>query len=117
MAALFQQENLLDAAIHVGQLFNSRLETLQAKFPSNIGQLRTSHGAMMAMELVKGGDSEQPDADLTKALVGRAYENGLALLSCGSRGNVIRFLPALNISDTLVNEGMDILEKCLQELV
>ena len=48
---------------------------------------------------------------------GRAYENGLALLSCGSRGNVIRFLPALNISDTLVNEGMDILEMCLQELV
>jgi 4-aminobutyrate aminotransferase/(S)-3-amino-2-methylpropionate transaminase len=72
---------------------------------------------MMAMELVKDGDAEQADADLTKALVGRAYENGLALLSCGSRGNVIRFLPALNISDALVNEGMDILEKCLQELV
>ena len=71
---------------------------------------------MMAMELVKNGDAEQPDADLTKALIGRAYENGLALLSCGSRGNVIRFLPALNISDALVNEGMDILEKCLQIL-
>jgi len=114
---VIDEENLVDAANHVGRLFNTRLETLQAKFPSNIGQLRTSHGAMMAMELVKDGDAEQADADLTKALVGRAYENGLALLSCGSRGNVIRFLPALNISDALVNEGMDILEKCLQELV
>ena len=117
MIDVINEENLVDAANHVGKLFNSRLETLQAKFPSNIGQLRTSHGAMMAMELVRDGDAEQPDADLTKALVGRAYENGLALLSCGSRGNVIRFLPALNISDALVNEGMDILEKCLQELV
>lgn len=72
---------------------------------------------MMAMELVKEGDAEQPDADLTKALVGKAYENGLALLSCGARGNVIRFLPALNISDALMNEGLDILENCLQELV
>jgi 4-aminobutyrate aminotransferase/(S)-3-amino-2-methylpropionate transaminase len=117
MIDVIDEENLVDAARHVGELFNSRLQALQAKFPDNIGHLRTSHGAMMAMELVKNGDAEQPDADLTRALIGRAYENGLALLSCGARGNVIRFLPALNISDALVNEGMDILEKCLQELV
>jgi len=117
MIDVIDEENLVDAARHVGELFNSRLQALQAKFPNNIGHLRTSHGAMMAMELVKNGDAEQPDAELTKALIGRAYENGLALLSCGSRGNVIRFLPALNISDALVNEGMDILEQCLQELV
>ena len=98
-------------------MFDSRLQALQAKFSNNIGHLRTSHGAMMAMELVQNGDAEQPDPELTRALVGAAYENGLALLSCGARGNVIRFLPALNISDALINEGMDILEKCLQELV
>jgi len=117
MIDVIDEENLVDAARHVGELFNSRLQALQAKFPNNIGHLRTSHGAMMAMELVQNGDAEQPDADLTRALVGAAYENGLALLSCGARGNVIRFLPALNISDALVNEGMDILEKCLQKLV
>ena len=117
MIDVIDEENLVDAAGHVGELFNSRLQALQAKFPNNIGHLRTSHGAMMAMELVQNGDAEQPDADLTRALVGAAYENGLALLSCGARGNVIRFLPALNISDALVNEGMDILEKCLQKLV
>ena len=117
MIEVIEEENLVDAAVHVGELFNTRLQALQAKFPDNIGHLRTSHGAMMAMELVKNGDAEQPDAELTKALIGRAYENGLALLSCGSRGNVIRFLPALNISDALVNEGMDIFENCLQELV
>jgi len=72
---------------------------------------------MMAMELVSDGDANKPDAELTKALVGKAYENGLALLSCGARGNVIRFLPALNISDKLINEGMDILDSCLQQLV
>ena len=63
------------------------------------------------------GDAEQPDADLTKALIGKAYENGLALLSCGSRGNVIRFLPALNIAETLIDEGLDILENCLADLL
>jgi len=117
MIDVIEEEKLAEASNRVGEFFNKRLLALQAKFPANIGQLRTSRGAMMAMEMVKNGDAGQADADLTRALVGRAYENGLALLSCGTRGNVIRFLPALNISDTLVNEGMDIFEKCLQELV
>ncbi len=116
MMDVIEAEDLVAAANHVSEVFTRRLEALQAKFPANIGHLRTSHGAMMAMELVINGDAEQPDPDLTKALVGRAYENGLALLSCGARGNVIRFLPALNISTELMNEGLDILEQCLAEL-
>ena len=116
MIDVIAEENLVESANRVGKVFAKRLEALKAKFPAIIGHLRTSHGAMMAMELVKNGDAEQPNPELTKALVGAAYENGLALLSCGARGNVIRFLPALNISDALINEGMDIFEKCLQEL-
>jgi 4-aminobutyrate aminotransferase/(S)-3-amino-2-methylpropionate transaminase len=117
MIDVIEEEKLADSALHVSEVFTTRLKALQAKFPAKIGALRTSHGAMMAMELVSDGDADKPDAELTKALVGKAYQNGLALLSCGARGNVVRFLPALNISDELINEGMDILENCLQELV
>ena len=117
MIDVIEEEKLADAALHVSEVFSKRLQALQASYPKQIGHLRTDHGAMMAMELVKDGDAAQPDADLTKALVGKAYEHGLALLSCGARGNVVRFLPALNISDDLINEGLDILENCLRELV
>jgi 4-aminobutyrate aminotransferase/(S)-3-amino-2-methylpropionate transaminase len=117
MMEVIEEEKLIDSANRVADTFASRLETLQAKYPKVIGHLRTSNGAMMAMELVKDGDAEQPDADLTKNLLGKAYEKGLVLLACGSRGNVIRFLPALNISDDLINEGMDIIADCLAELV
>ncbi|MGD8349270.1 MAG: 4-aminobutyrate--2-oxoglutarate transaminase [Gammaproteobacteria bacterium] len=117
MMEVIAEEKLVDSALHVGEVFKSRLQSLQAKYPDTIGHLRIEHGAMMAMELVQNGDANQPDADLTKALIGKAYENGLALLSCGSRGNVIRFLPALNISDELIDEGLDILENCLAELL
>ena len=117
MMEVIEEEKLADAALQVGKVFNARLEALQAKYPNKIGQLRTAHGAMMAMELVSDGDASKPDAELTKNLVGKAYANGLALLSCGARGNVIRFLPALNISDELIHEGMDILENCLADLV
>lgn len=117
MIDVIDEEGLVDKASLVAGVFTARLQALQAKFPDTIGHLRTSHGAMMAMELVKNGDVNQPDADLTKALLGLAYEKGLVLLACGSRGNVIRYLPALNISDALINEGMDIIEACLDELV
>ena len=117
MIDVIEEEGLVDAANRVATVFTTRLEALRAKFPGTIGHLRTSHGAMMAMELVKDGDADQPDADLTRSLLGLAYEKGLVLLACGSRGNVIRYLPALNISDALINEGMDIIEACLDELV
>jgi len=110
------EENLLERATQIGALFADRLTGLQKQYPDVIGDIRAERGAMIAMELVKNGDPEQPDADLTKALVTLAYQRGLVLLSCGMRGNVIRFLPALTISDELISEGLDILESCLKEL-
>jgi 4-aminobutyrate aminotransferase/(S)-3-amino-2-methylpropionate transaminase len=61
------------------------------------------------MELVRNGDVNQPDADLTKALVAAAGRNGLLLLSCGVRGNVIRLLAPLTIPFEHLEEGMGIL--------
>ena len=117
MIEVIEEEKLIESANHVADLFNTRLKALQAQYPGVIGHVRTDHGAMMAMELVSNGDAEQPEAALTKSLLSLAAEKGLILLACGSRGNVIRFLPALNISDDLIDEGMDIIADCLQKLV
>ncbi len=113
---VIKEENLLERATQIGNMFADRLSDLQRQYPDVIGDIRADRGAMIAMELVKSGDAGQPDADLTKALVTLAYQRGLVLLSCGMRGNVIRFLPALTISDELIGEGMDILESCFKEL-
>jgi 4-aminobutyrate aminotransferase/(S)-3-amino-2-methylpropionate transaminase len=114
---VINEENLLDRAQQIGRVFEQSLLRLQKAHPSVIGDIRTSRGAMIAMELVKKGDPEQPDADLTTALVKKAWQNGLILLNCGVRGNVIRFLPALTISDDLINEGMEIVARCLNGLL
>jgi len=110
------EQGLVKRASQIGALFSAKLNNLQRQFPERIGDIRAERGAMIAMELVKNGDAEQPDPDLTKAIVTMAYQKGLVLLSCGVRGNVIRFLPALTISDELVNEGLDVIETCLNEL-
>ncbi|MCV6605240.1 MAG: aminotransferase class III-fold pyridoxal phosphate-dependent enzyme, partial [Porticoccaceae bacterium] len=113
---VIKEEGLVERANHIGALFGERLTTLQSRYPHLIGEIRCQRGAMIAMELIQNGDSEQPNPELTKALVAKGQEKGLILLSCGFRSNVIRFLPALTISDEVASEGLDILEQCFAEL-
>lgn len=110
---IIEEEKLLQRALEIGQRFNARLQKLKAQYPDIIGEIRASRGAMIGMELITNGDAGQPNAELTKAVINEAPRQGLVLLSCGSLGNVIRFLPALTISNALIEEGLDILEACL----
>ena len=88
---------LAERAQQLGRRSCARLKALQARFPA-IGEVR-GLGAMVAIELVKNGSADQPDADLTRALVQAAARRGLIILSCGVYGNVIRFLAPLTISE------------------
>jgi 4-aminobutyrate aminotransferase/(S)-3-amino-2-methylpropionate transaminase len=69
---------------------------------------------MVAMEMVKDGDSKRPDPDRTKAIVAKARDHGLLLLSCGVRGNVVRFLAPLTIPYDHLDEGLDILGEAVR---
>ncbi|HIF92927.1 MAG: 4-aminobutyrate--2-oxoglutarate transaminase [Myxococcales bacterium] len=111
---VIEEEELVERANVIGEHFIEHIVRLKEKYPQVIGDYRNC-GAMVAMELVKDGDANQPDPELTKALVGAAARHGLILLSCGARGNVIRFLPALTIPEDLIGEGMDILTRCMSE--
>ena len=111
---VIEEEHLCARAEAIGSLMTSTLRAAQ-KFLPAIGEVRAL-GAMVAMELVRNGDAHQPDPDLTKALVKRAGEKGLVLLSCGLYGNVIRFLAPLTASDAIVQEGLGIVIEALREL-
>jgi 4-aminobutyrate aminotransferase / (S)-3-amino-2-methylpropionate transaminase / 5-aminovalerate transaminase len=106
-------DGLLARSQRLGELLQTRLQFLRKRYAA-IGDIR-GLGAMVAMELVKNGRADQPDADLTRALVLAAARHGLVILSCGVYSNVIRFLAPLTISDALLNEGLDKLEAALAE--
>ena len=108
------EERLIERAQQLGAKLGARLKTLQAKYAA-IGEVR-GLGAMVAMELVKNGNAEQPDAELTRALVQAAARHGLIILSCGVNGNVIRLLTPLTISDALLAEGLDRLDAAFAEV-
>lgn len=103
---VIEEQDLLNRAVLIGGIFSERLTALQQANPGLILEVR-HQGAMIAIELVHEGDAGQPNTGLTQALIANAADHGLVLLACGFYGNVIRFLPALTISDELVNEGLD----------
>jgi 4-aminobutyrate aminotransferase/(S)-3-amino-2-methylpropionate transaminase len=111
---VIRDENLVERARTLGERMVTRLKAMQARLPC-IGEVR-GLGAMVAMELVRNRDPNAPDAELTKALTQAAGRKGLVLLSCGVRGNVIRFLAPLTIPEALLDEGLQIVEDCLKEL-
>jgi 4-aminobutyrate aminotransferase / (S)-3-amino-2-methylpropionate transaminase / 5-aminovalerate transaminase len=92
-----------------------RIETVLTNALSEIPDIAEvrGRGAMIAIELVKPGTLE-PDAARTAAVSKACHEAGLLTLTCGTYGNVLRFLPPLVISDEDLHRGLDILREALR---
>ena len=111
MEILFE-DGLMDRAVALGETLRARFTAMQESYEI-IGEVR-GKGPMLAMELVEDRESKKPATDKAKALVGRCYEKGLVLLSCGNFGNVIRTLMPLVITDEQLERGLAILEESLE---
>ncbi len=110
-------ENLCERANAIGKIIMDRCANLRDTSNLNcIGDVR-GLGAMCAIELVKDKSSNEPAPALTAGLLKAASDRGLILLSCGTYGNVIRFLVPLTASDEIVREGMDIFAAALTHAV
>ena len=100
-----EEEDLNARALAIEVIMRERLEALQASHPE-VGDIR-GRGAMIAIELVKPGTMD-PDPELAGRVSKAAHAQGVVTLTCGTYGNVLRFLPPLTIPDHLLREGLDI---------
>jgi 4-aminobutyrate aminotransferase/(S)-3-amino-2-methylpropionate transaminase len=108
-------ENILKRAVSLGEKTKDFFTHLRNQYEI-VGDVR-GLGPMVGMELVKDRESKEPAKDETGALIKRAYEKGLILLSCGIYGNVIRTLTPFVITDQQLERGFSILEDSLKEIV
>jgi 4-aminobutyrate aminotransferase/(S)-3-amino-2-methylpropionate transaminase len=104
--------DLAAAARHIESVMLPRLQALAAKFPL-VADVR-GRGAMLAIEMAAPG-TLAPDPAVTAAISSACHRAGLLTLTCGTYGNVLRFLPPLVIADGELNRGLDILEACAAE--
>ena len=106
-------EDLAGAARAIGDRMLPRLRALAERFPA-IGDVR-GRGAMIAVELVRPGTTE-PDAALAGAVAKACHAQGVVVLTAGTYGNVLRFLPPLVIGPDLLDEALDVLEAAFAEV-
>ncbi len=108
---IYEEENLAARALEIEAIITEFFTELQ-KTDDRIGDIR-GRGAMMAVEFVESG-SMTPAAALTGAIAKHAGNEGVILLTCGTYGNVVRFLPPLTISDELLREGLSVIADALK---
>ena len=114
--AVFEQieaNDLLAEGARIGNTLTTALLDLQEKYPI-IGDVR-GIGAMIAIELVQPG-TRDPNPAAVAALASFAAQNGVLLLTAGTYGNVLRFLPSLAITDELLLEAVGVLEAGFAQL-
>jgi len=107
---LVEREYAANAAA-VGGYLMARLRELQSRHET-IGDVR-GKGLMIGMEMVTDRDSRTPAKEVCEAVIHRAFENGLLLLSCGT--STVRFMPPLLITRGDVDEAITLLETSLVE--
>jgi len=100
---MIENENLLENAKRLSALFRERLEALQGQ-NDVIREVRVL-GLMIGLELAA------PGAPVVEAALKRKL-----LINC-TQGNVIRLLPAMNLTPEQVEEGCDLLAQALEEAV
>jgi 4-aminobutyrate aminotransferase len=114
---VFEEEGLLERSAKIGERIGRRMRELAAsnRF-SCIGEVR-GLGAMVAIELVEDRAANKPAAALATRWAETCAKNGLILLTCGVYGNVARILVPLTASDDVIDEGLAIMERSLEEAV
>ncbi|MFI7216236.1 4-aminobutyrate--2-oxoglutarate transaminase [Micromonospora maritima] len=99
--------DLAAAARRIGAVMGERLGAIAAR-DRRVAEVR-GRGAMLAVEIVIPG-TLTPDPAATAAISAACHAAGLLTLTCGTYGNVLRFLPPLVISDDELARGLDILD-------
>jgi len=105
---VFAEENVLENARQMGEIFISGLREIQKKHEF-IGDVR-GKGLMVAMEIVKLDKNKTPDGDRALAILNQALDRNLLGYMAGRTGNVIRFIPPLVVNQSEIERSLDILE-------
>jgi len=106
---VLEREDAPGRAAAIGNRLRERFLALRARCPA-VGDVR-GLGAMIALEMVEGGDPRRPATDLVKRILASTLERGLLVIPCGHHGNILRLLVPLTISDADLDRGVAILEE------
>jgi len=110
-----REEKMLENASERGVQLMTGLRKLQEEY-SQIGDVR-GKGLMIGTEFIADGGRPDKAKPLVKDIIHAAEENDLLLLSCGTYDNTVRWIPPLNVTSEQINDGLNIFERALKEVL
>jgi 4-aminobutyrate aminotransferase / (S)-3-amino-2-methylpropionate transaminase / 5-aminovalerate transaminase len=105
---IFENQHLVERAQHIGDSVARRFRDI-AERNEIVGEVR-GLGAMQAMELVRDRATKHPAVDETAEILHHCHDEGLLIIKAGLYDNVIRFLAPLVIPDSLLTDGLTVLD-------
>jgi 4-aminobutyrate aminotransferase len=99
---VIERENLVNNALVRGDELRAGLDALKGEF-AVVGDVR-GRGLMQSLEFTAADGT--PDAATALAVQQAAIKEELLVLTCGPYGNVIRIIPALNVTGEEIQAGL-----------
>ncbi|NIR50414.1 L-lysine 6-transaminase [candidate division KSB1 bacterium] len=99
-------ENLIENAKKVGQYFLGELQSFEKEFEGQVSNVR-GRGLMIAFDL--------PTGTRRTEFLNAAFRKGMIALGCGQRS--VRFRPALNLTESIVDDALEIIRTSLREIL
>lgn len=100
---------------NVEKTLSKRLNEWHDKYPK-IGDVR-GKGAMYAIELIANRRNKKPAPELAVAIQQECFKNGLFILTAGTVNQVVRFLPPVTVSNSVLERGLDIVEASIAKVM
>jgi len=110
---VIEEEGLVANAIRQGERLLSGLRAAAAGHPC-VAEVR-GRGLMVGLELAEP-ETLRPRADLVKGILKGALDRRLLLLSCGTRGQVVRVIPPLVTTDDEIDLAVQVIGETLSEV-
>jgi 4-aminobutyrate aminotransferase len=107
-----REEGLVENSARMGAQLLAQIREIAGQFPV-LGDVR-GLGLMVATEF--SSPSGEPDAERAKAVWQQCLDDGLLLLTCGTYGNVIRWIPPLIVTRAHLHEALDIFQRAMERV-
>ena len=105
---ILENDDLANRAKEINKIMMEEyLLPLKERYSANVGDVR-GLGAMLAVEFVKDSETKERDADIVNRVIDYCRNKGVIIVSCGTYGNIIRFLPSLVITNEQLRFGMQV---------
>ncbi len=118
MIAVMERDNLADNSERMGGVLVDGLKEIE-KDSKLIGDIR-GQGLMVGVELVRDRETKEPAFEEADKLMAACLERGLMIGKSGpvfgSNGNVVKFKPAVNVTEDEIAEMTEIFARALDDV-